>query len=327
MGKDRSRETLHLRAKQEERRIEREEQRARDEPSGAEFSRLAAAVMHSPHFFGDAPEFADPQEHVDWRMARAEERDLLSDALQGCESAGDIPDGVRPIWDRARASLEAEAPSEDRSAERFDVNANPKGCNQHTGPGCAVGSADGPDPAANRPSKPKERHKDAKPVVLPWVDPPAKRPRPAGVKLRPTGDDSQTAVGNLTEGLASQLGFRNVLPPGKRNFTAKQVEEMGSSIDVEYDHSGRLYEIKMCATTSTEYRLKAKKEEKDEKVRYAEGVNCQAWTMVAVMDKEAGTVHFYAAKEQGLTGAEVSKDKFDFVGRVKFKQPKRKRPS
>lgn len=166
----------------------------------------------------------------------------------------------------------------------------------------------------NRPSTPEERHEGSAPKVKAWKAPPSKKQRDSNAPLRPTGDASQTKQGDLAEAAANKLGFRNILPEGKRNFTAKEVAEKGSSIDLEYDHSGKLMELKMCKTTSTEFRLKAKKEEKDDKMRYAANVKAEAYTLIGVHDVDTGKVHFYVSKEPGLTGAEVSRDKFDYLG-------------
>lgn len=187
-----------------------------------------------------------------------------------------------------------------------------------TGEGGGVDATCSPgDVAKNRPSKPEERHENSSPKVLPWKDPPPKKGKKGeGMGERPSGKDSQTAKGDEAEMLATKLGFRSVLPVGKRNLTAKEVEKLGSSIDLEYDHSGKLYELKMCQTTSTEYRLKAKKEEKDAKERFAKTYKATPYTMVAVRDGDARKVHFYAAKEPGLIGAEVSNKKYDYVGSV-----------
>ncbi len=118
--------------------------------------------------------------------------------------------------------------------------------------------------------------------------------------------------------MAKKLGFRSILPEGQRAHKPGEVATKGSTIDVEYDHSGRAYEIKMCQTTSTEYRLKAKKEEKEAKLRYAKANKLEPYTMVAVYDGDAGQCHYYAAKKPGLIGAEVNERDYDFVGTVKF---------
>lgn len=175
------------------------------------------------------------------------------------------------------------------------------------------------DPSRNRPSLPEERVEGATPKVLPWREPPPKKGKKGeGMKERPKGDQSQTKIGDLGEDLSSALGFRDILPEGKRSFTAAEVAEKGSSIDLEYDHSGKLYELKLCNTTATEYRLKAKKEEKDAKMKYAESVGGTAYTMVAVRDADTNEIHFYGSKQPGLTGAEVSEKNFDYFGSVKY---------
>jgi hypothetical protein len=79
-----------------------------------------------------------------------------------------------------------------------------------------------------------------------------------------------------------------------------------------------LYELKICNTTSTEYRLKAKKEEKDAKLKYARLSRAEAYVLIGVRDPDKGMILFYAAKDPGMTGANVSKKAFDYVGRVKY---------
>lgn len=187
-----------------------------------------------------------------------------------------------------------------------------------------------PPVVVGRPTRPEERvvGEDGAPPMpkaKKWKDPPPKTGKVgSGPIVRPKGEDSQTVRGDETEELAKDLGFRSTLPISentgkqKRNLSAKEVEEQGSSIDVEYDHSGILYEVKMCQSSATEYRLKAKKEEKDLKMQYAETHKAhKVKTMVAVRDVNSGEVHFYVAKVDGLTGAEVSKDKYDYIGTVK----------
>ena len=173
------------------------------------------------------------------------------------------------------------------------------------------------DPAANRPSKPDERHEGSNPKVLEWQDP----PEPKGVKgggkaVRPTGDRSQTRLGDIAEETANKLGFRNILPPGRRSN--KDVKTEGSSIDVEFDHSGRAMEVKMCKTTATEYRAKPKADEVEDKLRYAKMHDLTPYTMLAVMDEDARQIHYYVSKEPGISRKKLSKDSFDFIGTVKY---------
>jgi hypothetical protein len=244
-----------------------------------------------------------------------------------------LPDGQPAPWAIPRATYPDDSPPTAMEVvSQFLVNFNPhhdqegKFAKGDAGPfgGNPPKEAVGKKPRIlNRPTLPHERVPGAAPKAKKWVDPPPKTGKKGLVKAggkieRGKGAESQTALGNLTEAVSKELGFRNILPKGKRSFTAEEVKKKGSSIDVEYDHSGRLYELKMCNTTSTEYRLKAKKEEKDGKERYAKNVQAEAWTMVGVRDKNAKTIHFYAAKKPGLIGAEVSSRNFDFIGKVSY---------
>ena len=189
---------------------------------------------------------------------------------------------------------------------------------------CPTGKGGGVDPScgkvpAHKVSDPKKRKADAAPKAVAWSDPPPKKGKKGvGKAERPKGDESQTKVGDLGEKLAEQLGFRSILPEGKRNFTPEEVAAFGSSIDLEHDHSGKLYELKLCNTTSTEYRLKAKKEEKEAKEQFAKNVQGEAYTLVGVRDADSREVHFYASKKAGLTGAEVNSAAFDYLGKVKY---------
>jgi hypothetical protein len=191
-----------------------------------------------------------------------------------------------------------------------DPTCSPKG--QNFSPG---------DTAANRPTRPEERVKGAKPQARPFRPPPPKKGKKGvGKIVRPKGDESQTRIGDAGENLTAPLGFRNILPEGKRSFTAREVEEKKiSSIDVEFDHSGKLYEVKICNDTATEYRLKAKKEEKEGKENYARQNQAEVYTMVGVRDTTTGEVHFYAGKKPGLIGLEVNERDYDYVGTVKGK--------
>lgn len=175
------------------------------------------------------------------------------------------------------------------------------------------------DPAAGRPSKPEERHEGAAPQAKPWQPPPPKKGKKGeGMPARPKGDASQTVIGDLGEELAKQIGFRSILPPGQRSHKPGEVAEKGSTIDLEYDHSGRAYELKLCNDTATEYRLKAKASEKEAKLKFAELNKLEPYTMVGVREVGAGVVHFYAAKAPGMIGAEVSEKAFDYVGSAKL---------
>jgi SPP1 gp7 family putative phage head morphogenesis protein len=233
--------------------------------------------------------------------------------------------GVHPR-DQLGQSVKADASKiqQDKDKRKTSASDTPKPAQSSTPQTTSV-----EDTAKNRPTRPDERHNDEegnpiRPPALEWKDPPPKKGKKGGGKPeRKTGDESQTAVGDAGEALATQIGFRNILPEGQRSHKPGEVKEKGSTIDTEFNHSGRAYEIKLCNDTATEYRLKAKKEEKDAKEEYARQNNLTAHVMVAVRETETGTVHFYAGKEPGLIGAEVSSKKYDYVGSVKdpdFKQ-------
>ena len=173
------------------------------------------------------------------------------------------------------------------------------------------------DPDARRPSRPENRHPGNAPKVQKWKEPPTPQGKLGGGKaVRPKGEQSQTKLGDKAEEKTAELGFRNILPEGKRSNTDVATE--GSSIDVEYDHSGRAYEVKMCKTTATEYRAKPKKEEIDGKLEFAKKHGLEPYTLLAVMDQESGEIHYYASKEPGIITKKLSPEHFDYVGTVKL---------
>lgn len=173
------------------------------------------------------------------------------------------------------------------------------------------------DVAKNRPTKPHERRKNSAPPVLAWRDPPPKKGKKGtGPIVRPKGDHSQTKLGDHAEELATSIGFRNILPEGKRSN--KSVAEEGSSIDLEWNHSGKAFELKMCSTNSTEFRLKAKSSEKSAKMEYAKKHGLEVYTLIGVRDADRREIHYYASKEPGLIGAEVSDKNFHYCGSVSF---------
>ena len=178
------------------------------------------------------------------------------------------------------------------------------------------------DPAANRPSRPEERRKNEDgsvplPVVQQWKAPPPKQGKKGGGKpVRTKGEDSQSRVGDISEAQAIAIGFRSILPEGQRSHKPGENKKKGSTIDLEYDHSGHGYELKTCNNTSTEYRLKAKKKEKDGKKLFAKLHSLTPRTLIGVREVETGIVHFYALKKYGFFGSEVSEKKFDYLGSV-----------
>lgn len=266
---------------------------------------------------------------------RPPDPDDPDDALDAPKGGPALPGQAAPFPPGAPTEPEPEAepepePEPVRFSDRFaewDASKHPRGQPDNKGKFAdadkGATAATAADPAANRPSKPEERHANEdgtpkRPSALPWFPPPAKQGKKGeGMKARPKGDASQTKIGDLGEELATRIGFRSILPEGQRSHKAGENEEKGSTIDLEYDHSGMAYELKLCNSTATEYRLKAKKEEKDGKLKFASIHGLTACTLVGVRDVDTGEVHFYAAKESGLIGAEVSEKTFDYIGTVK----------
>lgn len=149
----------------------------------------------------------------------------------------------------------------------------------------------GVDPAANRPTRPDERH-DAQPPKLELRRPPPPKGTGSGKAggFTATGA-TNTAIGDSVESASEQLGFRSILPEGRRG--GKSIEQEGSTLDREWDHSGYAFEMKACTTGAKEYKAKPKKAEADGKRKYAEKHQLKPATCIAVVDTDAGEVHYY----------------------------------
>jgi hypothetical protein len=176
------------------------------------------------------------------------------------------------------------------------------------------------------PSKPEERSPDAKPPALEHkVKPPAPMAQskaPKNAEGRPTTGYSangmtNTAFGDMVEILSSQLGMRNILPEDKRSN--KSVKEEGSSIDVEYDHSGYAFEIKAVTVEATEYKAAPKKEELDGKKVFAEMHSLKPAMMVIVTDTTNGKA--WAYWKEGIQATKLNPnnlDEWNYAGEVNF---------
>lgn len=181
-----------------------------------------------------------------------------------------------------------------------------------------------PDPDAGRPSRPENRRVNEDgtrpaPPAKPFRSPPPKKPRVEGEEfVRKSGDESQTKIGDLGEEMAQRLGFRSILPAGRRSNKPGENAKKGSTIDLEFDHSGRAYELKLCNTTASAYRMKAKKKEKKQKQFFADLHDLTPHVMIGVRDVDTGEIHFYSSREPGFIGAEVSDKKYDYIGSVKL---------
>jgi hypothetical protein len=69
------------------------------------FSRLAAVVMRSPYFHGDAPDEGDADAADAYRDRLRAERNALQKGLKGCRDEGDLRGEAAKIYQRAKASL------------------------------------------------------------------------------------------------------------------------------------------------------------------------------------------------------------------------------
>ena len=176
------------------------------------------------------------------------------------------------------------------------------------------------DPFANRPTKPEERDPKAKLPVLPWQPPPPPLAlfKGKGKVVRPKGELSNTKRGDKLEALGEKLNLRNILPEGKRSNVNVAVE--GSSIDREFDHSGKLCEIKACWTTAADYRAKPKKDEFEGKDKFAKIHKGDPVTTVVVLDEEKKKAYFYW--HEGLTSKKLpignEPNGWNFMGEVSF---------
>ncbi len=182
------------------------------------------------------------------------------------------------------------------------------------------------DPFANRPTKPEERDPNAKLPVLPWKPPPPPLAlsKGKGKVVRPKGEFSNTTRGDKLEAIGEKLNLRTILPKTKSGEGTRRanvnVKKEGSSIDREFDHSGKFCEIKACWTTATEYKAKAKKEEFEGKDLFAKIHKGDPVTTVVVVDEEKKEAHFYW--HEGLTFKKVPTGSdsrgWNFMGTVSF---------
>lgn len=194
----------------------------------------------------------------------------------------------------------------------------------------------GIDPAANRPSKPEERHlgKDGKPISPPSLKEKYVPPKPQNRSKAPKNEKGQpitgyaangisaTYIGDLTENAMSQLDFRNILPLTKdgkeaRSHKAGDVKKHGSSLDREFDHSGHLFEVKTVCIEGSEYKAKPKAEEMEDKRRFAEKHKGTGNTCIVVLETDKLQADVYWRAEIGAPGLNPDKlDGWNYAGRV-----------
>ena len=170
------------------------------------------------------------------------------------------------------------------------------------------------------PSKAHERHGAGKPPSLPWKPPPTPKGKfGVGPARRYKGKRSQTVLGDRAEKIVRSLGFRSILPEGRRGNIS--VKKDGSSLDVEYENTGWGFEVKACSLHDAEYRSKPKPAEIKGKEAYARKHNLKPATLIVVMDYEANKAHCYW--HEGITTRRlpIGDDPRDwhYAGSVKLK--------
>lgn len=182
-----------------------------------------------------------------------------------------------------------------------------------------------PSAGSTGPSKPEER-KDVEPPIL--EDRPEFEP-PRATSKAPLDEDgvpskgysangmTNTQFGDMSELLMRKVGMRSILPEGQRSNKSIKLE--GSSIDLEYDHSGWVYELKACSVEATSYKSGPKKHEIAGKKRYARMHGLKPATMVLVVDVEKGTAHAYW--QPGIVAKKLEArnlDEWHYAGSVEF---------
>lgn len=184
------------------------------------------------------------------------------------------------------------------------------------------------------PSKPDDR-RDVKPPILPDKFVP---PEPMGTSRAPKNAEGRpttgytasgmtnTSFGDMVEALTSQLGMRSILPEGKRSN--QKVETEGSSIDVEYDHSGYAFEIKAVCVEAQEYKAGPKKDEIEGKFRYAKMHDLKPSIMVVVVDVWKGEGHAYWQEmvDPERASYKLRPDKLEewnYAGKITFQPPEK----
>lgn len=167
------------------------------------------------------------------------------------------------------------------------------------------------DPAKGRPSRPEERHPDAKPPALPFNAPPP----PSGQGGRKAGGfaatgETNTAFGDRAEAIIEELGLRSILPEGHRQ----------NPLDREWDHSGMAFEVKAVSTKATEYKAKPKASEMEEKRAYAKKHKLKPGMLIAVLDDDKMEVHAYWREGIGAfaLNPKTAHEQWNYMGTVSF---------
>ena len=194
-------------------------------------------------------------------------------------------------------------------------------------------SGDTEDAAANRPTRPEERHKneDGSEKTPPSLPEKLTPPPPRGESKAPRNAEGKpvtgysangianTYTGDLVEDALGKLQLRNILPPGKRSHAPGEVKKKGSSLDREYDHSGHFFEVKTVCVEGSEYKAKPKASEMEDKRRFAKIHQGKAGTMIVIMDTDNLAAHAYWRDGIGAFAINPKKmDDWNYAGSVQL---------
>lgn len=168
---------------------------------------------------------------------------------------------------------------------------------------------------ANRPSSPENR-KNIDPPKLAWVDPPKPRGK---IGFGPRSSAQNVAIGDLGEEITKHLNLRRILPEGLRHNL--NVEQEGSSMDREFDHSGWAFEVKLCNIDSSEFRAKPKKKDIEDKLRYCQLHGLKPATLIIIHDAESKQAWFYWTPGLSTQGVPKTRDRqgnWNFCGQCTY---------
>lgn len=182
--------------------------------------------------------------------------------------------------------------------------------------------------SSSGPSKPDQREDVSPPSLKDKIKPPypmKSNKAPKNADGRPiTGYTASgltnTSFGDMVESFTKQLGFRSILPEGRRSN--RDVATEGSSIDVEYDHSGWAMEIKAVCVEASEYKAKPKKDEMEGKRKFAEMHQLKPAMMIIVTDVMNGKAWAYWRPNIGAFALNPNNlTDWNYAGEITFQAP------
>jgi hypothetical protein len=145
--------------------------------------------------------------------------------------------------------------------------------------------------------------------ALAWEDPPQPgkgRSRKIKGGFTATGE-TNTSVGDLGESiLCHHAGMHSLLPPGHRQ----------NPLDMKYDGTKYAYEVKTVTSDAREYKIKMKAHEVQEKLAYAKKNRLHPGMIMLILDRHSNTA--YAYKRDGIGSYRLTKETWDFMGKVKL---------